>query len=140
MPRSALPPHLQDKLHTDYTWPFSLIPRSWTSYKLKQPPKMLIGHKVLDYTRLDYSCGQGDIKDAPSPCQKHSWSWYISWPLYFTITFGKSGWYLRIGCRWDSVDHYYTIPSFRIKKITLKDDELIDIDDRGIWREWECDL
>jgi len=106
MPRSALPVHLRDKLHDDWTWPFSLISRNWTSYKLFQPPVVIVGRRVKDW-----------VKGGPNPCQRYAWSWYISWPLYFTITFGKSGWYMRIGCRWDDVDSYYTIPSFVIKKI-----------------------
>lgn len=106
MPNSALPPHLQGRLHEDWTFPFNLVPRAWTSYKLFQPPRLLFGYKVLDWT-----------KGGPNPCQRHAWSWYVSWPLYFTITFGNTGWYMRIGCRWDDNDEYYTIPSFVIKRI-----------------------
>ena len=106
MGNNALPYHLKGKLHNDWIFPFCYIPRSWTSFKLFQPPKVIIGYKVLDWN-----------KDAPNPCQRHSWSWYISIPLYFTVTFGNSGFYMRIGCRYDDIDKYYTVPSFALKKI-----------------------
>jgi len=106
MPDSALPNHLKGKLHDDWFFPFCYIPRAWTSYKLFQPPKVLIGSGTYIYTN-------GGV----DPCQRKAWAWYLSIPLYFTITFGKTGWYMRIGCRWDSQDRYYTIPSFALKKI-----------------------
>ena len=141
MPRSALPPHLKDKRHNDYLWIFKLIPRAWTSYKLWQPPILVCGYKVLDWTSYDYSCGKGiDIRDGPDPCQKHSWSFGLYWPLYFTITVGNTGLYMRIGARWDSVDNYYTIPSLFIGEVDggLKENNNKEIVDRGIWRDWEC--
>lgn len=45
MPKSALPQHLQHRKHEDYAWPFSLIPRAWTSYKLYGPPVLLWGNQ-----------------------------------------------------------------------------------------------
>lgn len=32
MPKSALPKHLQNRLHEDFPWPFSFIPRAWTAF------------------------------------------------------------------------------------------------------------
>lgn len=140
MPNSALPPHLKNKLHCDWTFPFNLIPRSWTSFKLSQPSKVLIGKKILDWTEKDYSCGKKeDMRRGPNPCQRHAWSWYISWPLYFTISFGKTGWYLRIGFRWDDIDDYYTFPSFRIKEFGKLKKDKEKVENKGIWRVWKCE-
>lgn len=130
------------------------IPRSLTSYILRQPPRVLIGHKVLDWTVKDYNCGKEiidwnydkkkwmspythDLRKGANPCQRHKWSFHFSLPLYFTLTL-PSGWYIRIGCRWDDNDDYYNIISFMIKKIKLKED-VLKIEYKGIWREWEYD-
>lgn len=111
MPNSALPQHLRGKLHNDWPWPFCYIPRAWTSYKLMQPPKVILGYQVIDWTMYPPNGKKG-----PNPCQRHKWSWYLSWPLYFTITFPNK-WYMRAGCRWDDNDFYFTIPSFDFKKV-----------------------
>ena len=38
------------------------------------------------------------------------------WPIYvpyFAFT-TKGGWHFRVGCRWDTVDHYYTYPTLAL--------------------------
>jgi len=110
VPNSALPDHLKGKLHNDWIFPLCYIPRSWTSYKLFQPPVILFGFRVKDWKEHN-----GQM--FPNPCQRHAWAFYLSIPFYFTITFGNTGYYMRIGCRHDDIDFYYTIPSFALKKI-----------------------
>ncbi len=57
MPKCALPTHLQDKKHSDWTWPLSLIDRGWNAKGprckdhndggyLPWPPKLVEGHNV----------------------------------------------------------------------------------------------
>jgi len=139
MPNSALPDHLKGKLHNDWFFPFSYIPRAWTSYKLFQPPKLIFGYKVFDWTSRKYKLNSNETTRGADPCQKSKWAFAFTIPFHFTISFGKSGWYMRIGCRWDTVDEYYTIPAFVIKKIdgTLYDKEEDRITYRGIskWAE-----
>ena len=105
--KACLPEHIAKGLHTDYLWPFSLIPRRWTSFCWRQPPQKLLGNQEL--TRFDKF-----DEEAPKPIPKPG-QWQISWPLYFAFT-TKSGWSFRIGARWDDVDFYYTFPAFRIWK------------------------
>ncbi len=80
--------------HTDWIWPFSYIPRTWTSF-LGKPPRKLLGTSP-------------EAKPIPDS------GWELLWPLYFAAR-SKGGWYIRIGIRWDDVDQYYTWPSFTIK-------------------------
>jgi hypothetical protein len=115
MSNSALPDHLKGKLHNDYWFPFCYIPRSWTSYKLVQPPKLICGRKVHDYTSRKYHKDSNVSDWGPDPCQKTKWSWCFSLPFHFTITFKKM--YLRIGCRWDTIDEYFTVPAFFFGRI-----------------------
>lgn len=110
MSRKALPDHLKDKLHDDYIWPFKYIPRSFTSYILTQPPKLIWGRKVLDWTSRKYNKSSNKTLCGPDPCQKTKWAFALTWPLHFTITFNR--FYLRIGARWDSVDEYFTVVAF----------------------------
>jgi len=116
MPNSALPKHLQNRPHEDWTFPFKYIPRAWTSFKLSQPPKLLFGRKVLDWTSRKYT-STGVSLAGPDPTQKSKWAFAFSWPFHFTISFGSTGYYMRVGFRWDTIDEYYTFPAFVIKDI-----------------------
>lgn len=87
--------------HTDWFWPFSYIPRSWTGWNSDKPPKQMLGNVP-----------SGDHLDV-SPAG----TWAFAWPFYFVVHF-KSGWYARFGIRYDYVDHYYTFPAFTIKHLS----------------------
>lgn len=117
MPRSALPSHLQDKKHNDWPFLFSWVSRNWTSFKLTQPPHLICGSKVFDYTSRKFCKTSNRTVHGPDPTQKCAWAWALTWPLHFTFTFGKTGYYFRIGCRWDTIDEYYTIPAIDITKV-----------------------
>lgn len=83
--------------HTDWIFPFSLIPRSWTAWESDTPPRKLCGNAKT-------------VKPIPD-----SGEWLLSWPLYFAFQ-TKGGIHGRIGIRWDDVDHYYQFPSFTLKR------------------------
>lgn len=120
MSNYALPDHLKHRLHEDYTWPLCYIPRSWTSFKLNQPSKLLFGKHVYDWTSRKFKKDSNESIAGPDPCQKYPWAFAFSFPFHFTITFGKTGYYMRIGFRYDTIDEYYTFPAFVIKKIDGK--------------------
>ena len=123
MPNSALPDHLKGRPHEDWIFPLSYVPRAWTSFTLTQPPRLIAGRKVYDYTSRKYKNKSNEILKGPDPCQKSSWAWAFTLPFHFCISFGKTGYYMRIGFRWDTVDEYYTFPGFVISHI---DGGLID--------------
>lgn len=118
MSNNALPDHLKGKLHSDYIFPFCYIPRSWTSWLLTQPPKLIWGYKVNDWTSRKYSRNKKwKTLRGPDPCQKTPWGMALTWPFHICITFGKSGIYVRFGCRWDTVDSYYSVPAAFIGRV-----------------------
>jgi len=113
MPDSALPPNLKGKRHTDWIWPFSLIPRGWTAFTLKtNPPKLLLGYNVSYW-----SVWNG--REFPHPIQPRLngkfCSFQLCWPLFVSITF-KWGFYFYVGARYDGVDHYYQIPAIDVSR------------------------
>ena len=81
--------------HSDWPWPFSLLPRGFLAWYGASPRQIA-----------------GNTKDLkPIPDQGN---WIVTWPLYFASQ-SKSGWHFRIGARWDDVDFYYQL-SFKIGK------------------------
>jgi len=91
--------------HDDWIFPFSLIPRRWTSIPSDHPP-----------TAIAHSRGLDKVDDIPNPGQ-----WVLErsrYGLYFALT-TRSLWHFRLGSfRWDAVDHYYSVPfTFTIKKL-----------------------
>lgn len=125
MPDSALPPGLRGKKHTDWPWPFSLIPRGATAFKWGKPKK-LFGNQPLE----------GGI---PKPIgQEKTWqvSYYPKAPLWAKLTGfayyaaysgkkGKDGMFrhFRLGTRFDDVDNYATIFSVATRKFTGDDSQ-----------------
>ena len=119
MPESALPDHLKGKLHADYPKWLQWVPRSWTSFTLVQPPRLLLGNQ------RNFSFAGGSFGPAPIPeptnTQRVAWSLQgvqitRSWPvlpLYFVISirYKTKLIHFRVGCRWDDVDGYYDFPS-----------------------------
>lgn len=108
----CLPDHLRWQVHKDYFFPFVMIPRFLTSYNFGLVPKLLCGYNVNDWT---IHAGQS----GPDPIQRHlqgkKFSIQLTFPLFFEITIWN-GWYFYIGCRWDAVDYYTTLPSCDISK------------------------
>lgn len=86
--------------HTDWFWPFSYIPRSWTGWNSTKAPKQLLGNVP-----------EGIHLDVP-PVGMHT----FAWPFYVAIHF-KNGWYARFGIRYDYVDQYYTFPAITVKRL-----------------------
>lgn len=66
MPESALPEHLKKRKHEDYAWPFSLIPRAWTSFKFYGPPVLLWGNQRNFVPTVPYHGPYDYIFDKPS--------------------------------------------------------------------------
>ncbi|HDY90435.1 MAG TPA: hypothetical protein ENH82_20235 [bacterium] len=116
MPDSALPENLWGKKHTD--WPFFLrwVPRGWTAFKWRMPPKLLIGYNVKiwetgeagDENTLEYPFGKGWVNwrkcriaivnsklYGPSTVQKLPGQWkfsfHVTWPfaVHFAIKLWK---------------------------------------------------
>lgn len=143
MPNSALPDWWKGKRHNDWPWPFSWIPRAWTSFKLFQPPIVIFGYKTYDWT-FAYN-GEKKVvkykkwiffkrykvyqlkkdfkyeleKIGPNPCQRWSGAFTFSFPWHISWTIFDTGWYIRVGFRWDDVDMYYTFPAIRIKNFGI---------------------
>lgn len=64
-PKSALPPHLRDKNHSDWPWVFRYIPRAWTSFKFP-PPILLWGNQKNFVPMPPYHGPYAYIFDVPS--------------------------------------------------------------------------
>jgi len=112
-----LPEALKNKNHSDYSWPFSLIPRWVTTYNWGIP-QQIGGNQTLK--RQDKNTG----KWGPGPIGEPD-TWQVSrfpdapkgfndMPLYFAMT-TKEGLHIRIGARWDDIDSYVTFPSITIR-------------------------
>lgn len=86
--------------HTDWIWPFSYIPRSWTGWNSIKLPKQLVGNVPV-----------GAHLDVPLEGE-----WAFVWPFYLVVHF-KNGWYARFGIRYDYVDKYYTFPALTVKHL-----------------------
>ena len=114
---TCLPSSLQDKLHGDYPHGLRWVPRSSTSWCMVQPPTLALGNQTNYFLRKGSS--------GPEAIPAHG-SWQISFvrvreklPFflpYLAVT-TQGGWHMRLGCRWDQKDGYYTFPSGTIKKI-----------------------
>ncbi len=97
-----------DRLHNDWPWPLSLIPRDWNSVPSQVKPEAIASSKGLD-----------KVDDIPNP---GNWAlthvpgrpWY---GINFALT-TQNGWHFRIGTfRYDFVDSYYTFPTVTLKKL-----------------------
>jgi len=129
---SCLPIANRGRLHDDWPWPISLIPRSWTVVcgpDWPEAPELLAGNSgwtLEDKHRFGHFTDEflefyGSRLPIPKP--RH---WVITavmydWiPLpYFAITF-PNGWHFRIGAlRWDEVDSYYEIWTIALHKINF---------------------
>jgi hypothetical protein len=87
--------------HTDWPWPLSYIPRSWTAVESQRKPVQVLG-----------TVGKGENLDVPKPGR-----FTLAWPPYFAVT-GPRGIHFRIGvARYDYVDEYYQIPTVALKRI-----------------------
>lgn len=93
--------------HSDWPWPFSYIPRNWTAFNSTIPPIKIAGTETDEHL---------DIPERGK--------WVIAGferrriPVYFAMT-TLSGWHFRIGLlRYDYVDHYYTGPTFTLKRLS----------------------
>lgn len=117
-----------DRKHTDWPWPFSLIPRRWTAL-FWDTPRLVRGNlrpqdfvsvrteKINPENPLSYV-----YEFAPKPITSEGtwqlsrfphgpwYAWYFAW----SGKKAKDGFYrhFRIGARWDDVDGYTQFPSF----------------------------
>lgn len=115
--KQCLPKQLQHKKHSDFLLG-KFIPRSWTSHCFQEPPKQIFSNQSETAPALN-----GQLGPLPLP-SRGKWQFSLihvkkHWPFYlpyFAVT-TKKGWHMRLGCRWDEVDHYYTFPSFALKKL-----------------------
>lgn len=112
MPKSALPNHLKNRRHDDWLWPFSYIPRAWTSFNWGKP-KLLIGN-------IDSFTPPKPITD-PNTWQLSYypnaplWAKFIAWYIAYSFPRNKKTnkfRQFRLGARWDNVDNYINWPTF----------------------------
>src|SRR5262245_49720328 len=88
--------------HTDWWWPFSLIPRRWTAIESSRPPTLLLG-----------TAPRGGHLDVPP-----AGTWVLAWPLHWAWT-SKAGDINRISiARYDYNGFYYQIGSLRLGSLT----------------------
>ena len=106
MPKECLPPHLQDKLHNDWPWPFNKISRNTTSF-CGEPPTLVEGDTLKPIPRPGQFTRQIANLHPDTP------AWVPR--TYYAITYAN-GIHVRIGTRFDDIDGYYTYPSFTVKK------------------------
>jgi len=102
VPKCDLPEHLRERLHDDWIWPLSLIPRGFNAFGhrcsgWRLAPKLLIGYNVTRWMnpgdkdiidvrwKKGWSVGGINMKHyGPSPLQKFSkWGFSLTWPLHF---------------------------------------------------------
>lgn len=83
--------------HNDWPWPFSYIPREWTTFP-GVPPTLLLGNADPD--------GHLDITPPGT--------WALTNPLYLTFQ-TKNFWYFGFGVRYDYNSKDYHFPRFTIK-------------------------
>ena len=112
----CLPSQLQGEVHKDFYFSWTRwIPRSATSWCMDKAPVQLLGNQQAKAMARNGAPGPKPIP-GPGEWQFSAVQLKDGWPLYlpyFAFT-TKSGTHVRIGCRWDDVDHYYTFPSFAI--------------------------
>jgi hypothetical protein len=116
MPDSVLPENLKGKKHWDWPWPFSRIPRAWTSFDWG-PPKLLLRHGL---TKEDFQEGIPKPINGPGGVQVSYfpgapwWAKPFAWYVAYSLPQGKDGKFhhLRLGARYDNVDKYTTFPTF----------------------------
>jgi hypothetical protein len=114
----CLSPNLENRLHDDFPRYLRWIPRRATSWRMVQPPIMLLGNQRT-------YCAAKNGRSGPRAVPARG-EWQISfaqvrkrWPFflpYLAATFAN-GWHARFGCRWDELDSYYSFPSYTIKKL-----------------------
>lgn len=121
-----------DKPHTDYPWPFSLIPRRWTAFQWGRP-QLVAGHMSNWWESASNFSHVLGLPPAPKPISSPItwqlsrfpagpwWAWYFAWS-------GKrkaDGKFLhfRLGARWDDVDSYVQFPSIALRRYTGDDSQ-----------------
>jgi hypothetical protein len=118
MPNSVLPPKLQGTKHWDWPWPFSKVPRAWTSFDWGVPVKVAGNQTEVRKDQKKQIYGPAPIGEAGS--------WQVSRfpgapgilkyiPMYLAFTL-PGGRHVRIGARWDDVDSYVTVPTVASRK------------------------
>lgn len=121
-----------DKKHTDWPWPFSLIPRRWTAFNWGVP-ELVKGNIRPQDTIYTHQVSKADILNyrhvfAPKPISSEG-TWQLSrfpegpWYAWYFALSGKRKadgkfrhW--RIGARWDDVDGYTQFPAFATRRFT----------------------
>jgi len=131
VPKNCLAGHQGSPLHNDWWWPFSYVPRAWTSFcrgRFARPPRYLFGNlrrdDPADWGKYSNSSFLERIPRLyPKPVPQLG-KWYFAWPFYFAWTFDLfCRWrvLLRFGCRYTEVTNkagkfdptlsYYTVPA-----------------------------
>src|SRR5579871_5528520 len=133
IPKSKLPAILLEK-HTDWPKLLHWVPRRLTAFLpassvIQEVEEFAAATAVMTIAPLFHwwllfalavimllDCrvkllGNGNGQPIPDPGQ-----WVLMLPLYFALH-SRSGWYFRIGFRWDDVDKYFEFPAFTLKRI-----------------------
>ena len=99
--REVLPDHLKDRKHDD--WPYILrwVPRWATAFGGEGPS-------------WPDGIPEGPIRKPIPPPGEQTYHLYDKkgwWRSYYALSFEFAGkiWHLRVGFRWDDVDHYYNL-------------------------------
>lgn len=123
-----LPEYIRTKLHDDWPWPLSYIPRRWTAWVMPLPTRRWSGNQP--YSWIPFKAQEGwpispsaEFRDdeggtrfikvlGPVPEKPGEWSVHAYWiprlkrwvPLFFCIKFRLLGiwpWYFNIGFKPD---------------------------------------
>ena len=97
---------IPNTLHTDWLWPFSLVPRRKTAIESDVPPQVAAK-----------SPGYPDSANEIPPAGHWVLQTHPEYGFYFAFT-NPDGWHFRVGSfRYDYVDHYYTFPTVALKRL-----------------------
>ena len=143
--KKLLPQYIYEKLHYDWPWPFSKIPRRWTSWVLRMPPKKVWGNAEPEWillqngyplavdAELRMASGVALIKSMHPVHPAGQWSiqsvklfwWLPRVPCFFTISKMVFGRRLHIngGIKPDVTrgDYHWGFPEFSMTWTKTKD-------------------
>lgn len=121
---ACLPEHLKTRKHNDWIWPFSMIPRTWSTVCWGVPKQIAGNQEKQVANRKEGILGPAPIGELGS--------WQVSRypkaplllkyiPLYVAITL-PNGRHFRFGARWDDIDGYVTLPVIATRKFPATED------------------
>ncbi len=113
MPKSALPPHLQNRKHNDFPPGLRWISRGWTAWNWGEPRKLLGSQQAESSPGVPQPIGEPGTWQISIYPDAPWWACPVAWYFAVSLALRPDGWFrhFRIGARYDSVDSYTEFPS-----------------------------